>query len=522
MSADVDLRPLAVRREEPAAGPSRRHLLTRYGVPGALVAGFLALVGWAGRDRLVPAKPVTVVPVLAMRGEAHAEGAPLFQAAGWVEPRPTPVVVTALAEGVVEQVLVVEGQEVKAGEPVARLIDVDSRLALQAAEADLRLRTAERAAAAAAVEAARTNAAQPVALRAAVAEADALLAQRERELGTHPHELKAARARQRLAQLDWEGKSRAAGSGSVPEASLNRARSERDAADAAVAALIEREPRLRREVEALERRRDALCVRLELKTEEVRQLAEAEANLQAAGARLEQARVAADAARLRLDRMVVRAPVAGRVLALMARPGMRLMGLSPGSLHESSTVALLYEPTRLQVRADVPLGEVARVRPGQAARVESSALPAGPLEGEVLFATSQADVQKNTLQVKVAVKSPPPLLKPDMLVQVTFLAPAASGTPAEGDSLRLLVPRSLVEAGEGGGRVWVADQAAGRAVLRTVQLGAASGELVEVREGLNASDKLIASGREGLRDGRKITVTGEEGGTAWRSSKSAR
>src|SRR5439155_3123646 len=99
------------------------------------------------------------------------------------------------------------------------------------------------------------------------------------------------------------------------------------------------------------------------------------------------------------------------------------MGLSPVGHPEASTVATLYDPTRLQVRADVRLEDVPRLRPGQAVRIESPAAPAGPLDGEVLFATSQADVQKNTLQVKVLVKAPPPTLRPDMLVRATFLAP---------------------------------------------------------------------------------------------------
>src|SRR5262249_55525296 len=124
MNPNVDLRQLAVRRERPpAAGLARpRHLLSRYVLPAAVLLGFTALAGWSARDSLLPARPVTVVPVLTTRAEVRQEGTPLFQSAGWIEPRPTPTLVTALTEGVVEQLLVVEGQEVQAGEPVARLL----------------------------------------------------------------------------------------------------------------------------------------------------------------------------------------------------------------------------------------------------------------------------------------------------------------------------------------------------------------------------------------------------------------
>jgi multidrug efflux pump subunit AcrA (membrane-fusion protein) len=510
MNPNVDLRQLAIRRESGVSPLPvlRRHLLTRYLIPAGVLLGFAAVFAWAARDSLLSAQPVTVVPVLTSRAAVQQGGAALFQAAGWVEPRPTPVLVTALAEGVVEQLLVVEGQEVQAGAPVAKLIEADARLALQAAEADLRLREADRDAARAALAAARTNNTQPVHLQAPLAEAEAMLAQKETDLADVPFQRRTAQAREQLARRDYEGKAQA--SGALAGITLQAAQKELETATAAVEQLVVREERLKREVAALAAKRDALRKRLELKTEETRQLTEAAANLQAAEARVQQAQVAVDAARLRLERMVVRAPTGGRVLALLARPGMRLMGLAPGSLHDSSTVVSLYDPASLQIRADVRLEDVPHVRPGQPVRIETPAVPGG-LDGVVLQATSQADIQKNTLQVKVAVTAPPPVLKPDMLVQVTFLAPAAPDAPAiETETLRLLVYRQLVESGEGGARVWVADQAVGVARVRTVKLGSAVSDLVEVVEGLTPADKLIGGGREGLRDGQRIVVTGED------------
>ena len=100
-----------------------------------VLLGFVAVLGWAARHSLLPSRPVTVVPVLTSRAELQQAGTPLFQAAGWVEPRPTPTLVTALAEGFIDELLVVEGQEVEKGETViARLNDRDARLALDRAK----------------------------------------------------------------------------------------------------------------------------------------------------------------------------------------------------------------------------------------------------------------------------------------------------------------------------------------------------------------------------------------------------
>jgi RND family efflux transporter MFP subunit len=512
MISTVDLKQLAVRRDAPPPSAPRRRrtqMLTRYLLPSGVLLGFAAVFGWAFRDSFLSSRPVTVVPVRATRGEVQRSGAPLFHAAGWVEPRPTPVLVAALAEGVVDKLLVVEGQSVKEGEPVARLIDIDARLALQTAEADLRLREAEVAGAKATLASARTNYEKPVSLEAAFAEADASLAQKETEKATLPAQLKSAEARSLLARQTLEG-ARHAPSG-VTVLTTQQYESERGMSAAAVDELKARQARLEREITAQTQRRDALRQRLELKTEETRLLGEAEAALKAAEARAQQARVAVDTAALKLQRMVIPAPASGRVLALVARPGMRLMGFVTGSPQEASTVVSLYDPQSVQVRVDVRFEDLPRVVPGQPVQIETPAVP-GKLEGVVLRLTSQANIQKNTLEVKVAVKNPPAVLGADMLVQATFLAPAVDETKVgEGEALHLLVPRQLLDTGEGGGVVWVADQAAGLARRRTVKLGAETpGDLVEVTEGLNPADKLVSGGREGLRDGQRITVTGED------------
>ncbi len=129
MSAEVDIKQLAIVRETSATTKrlGRRHVLSRYVIPGALVTGFVMLFVWALRNSIWPPQPVSVVPVLATQSSGQSEGTPLFQAAGWIEPRPTPIRVAALAPGVVERLLVVEDQAVKAGEPIAELVKQDAQ-----------------------------------------------------------------------------------------------------------------------------------------------------------------------------------------------------------------------------------------------------------------------------------------------------------------------------------------------------------------------------------------------------------
>lgn len=512
MTTDLDLRQLSLDRGE-ANGPRqtrRRAVLSRYVLPGVVLLGFTAMLGWATRDRLMAAKPVTVVPVIVTRAEVQQSGAPLFQAAGWIEPRPTPVIVSALAEGILAELLVVEGQQVHPGEPVARMIDADARLALEQAQADAALRAAETESAQAEQQAARMKLENPVHLEAALSEAQSLLAKTETEMARIPFLIEASEARLEYAQQNLSGK-QAAGS-AVATRVVQEAKSEQGRVTAEWKELKERKPRLELEAKALRQRRDALARQLELLIDENRQAADAAARLKAAQVRERQAELAVRAAQLRLERMVVKSPIAGRVLSLVARPGSRLMGLDPLGEQKANAVITLYDPQMLQLRADVRLEDVPLVQPGQPVQIETASAKE-PIAGKSLYATSQANIQKNTLEVKVAILSPPSTIRPEMLATATFLAPErpeAEQNESEQQE-RLLIPRELVDSAGDAASVWIAG-ANSVARRKSVRLGkTGTDEMVEALEGLTPTDRLIASGREGLVDGDRITITAEDG-----------
>ncbi|MCO6459694.1 MAG: HlyD family efflux transporter periplasmic adaptor subunit [Pirellulaceae bacterium] len=516
MSAQLDLRQLSLPREtsEPVARAPRpwRRFLGRYALPAVVLLGFVALGAWASREWLLPARPVTVVPVVAMRAETQSAGTPLFQAPGWVEPRPTPILVPALAEGIVEQLLVVEGQTLEAGQPVARLIDTDARLELRQAEAELKLREAETEAARAELDGARLRLEHPVHLQAGLAEAQSLLAKAELQRAQLPFLIQAAEARLTFTRQNLAGKQ--AAEGAVSERLQQQALSEHAAATAELQELRGRQAPLQAELEALQRRSQALQRQLQLLVDEQRQVATAEARLQATMARQTVGQLAVEAARLRLERMTVRSPAAGRVLAVVAAPGSRVMGLAPHDEHKSTTVVTLYDPQLLQVRVDVRLEDVSQVEPGQPV-VFTTASSREPCSGQVLQLTSRANIQKNTLEVKVALDAPPATIRPEMLVTATFLAASSSPTATDESSrqLRLFVPRQLIQSDGDRHLVWLADPA-GVARRVAVRLGARlDGDLVAVEEGLRITDRLIASDRGQLREGLRIRIVAEASGS---------
>ena len=219
--------------------------------------------------------------------------------------------------------------------------------------------------------------------------------------------------------------------------------------------------------------------------------------------------------------MTVYAPVDGRILNLTTQPGSHVMG-STGAMQgeDRSTVVKMYDPHQLQVRVDVRFEDLPQTGGGQPAAIRSPAV-LEPLTGEVLFLTGFANIQKNTLEVKVSVDDPPAVLKPEMLVDVTFLAPDMEESDQQPtEQFRLFVPQSLVLREGDVAFVWVADVAEQLARRQRVVLGEnQTSNFIEVTDGLTAASRLIASGREQLADGDRIRITGEESPAAGDSAQ---
>jgi RND family efflux transporter MFP subunit len=513
----VDISQLAVQRDAPTGLPvsTRKNFLTRYLLPGVLILGFLSLIAWAGRDLILPPKDVRVVPVFATQAEVRAEGSALFNAAGWIEPRPTSIRVAALANGVVEQLLVVEDQTVKAGEPVATLIKEDAQLAFDRCVADRELAEAELQRAEATLVAATTRLEQPVHLEAALAEADSNLAKIKTMLKNLPFETQRAESRLQFAKRDFD-RNTSAGTRAVSQREIDQSKTEYETSKAMLQELRVREGSLKSEFKATEQRRQALRTQLKLLADELEARHRAKAQVAIGQAGVKQMKVAEAEAKLRLDRMTIKAPVDGKVYRLIGLPGARV---GEGSMtrmdgHDAASIITMYQPDSLQIRVDVRFEDIPKVRLGQPVRIENAAL-AKPIVGSVLFISSEADIQKNTLQVKVAIDESSDFFKPEMLVDVTFLAPkqTASDTETATQELRLYLPDKLIGSHGGNPMVWVADQSSGRANRVMVTVGRPSnGGLVEIEKGLNVGSRIITSGTDGLREGDRIKVTGEDSG----------
>lgn len=217
-----------------------------------------------------------------------------------------------------------------------------------------------------------------------------------------------------------------------------------------------------------------------------------------------QARV--DEAQLRVDRLTIYAPISGAVQERLKGPGDKVMRMmdSPESAH----VLHLYDPEKLQVRVDVPLADASQMFVGQLCEVIVEVLPDTTFQGVVDRITYEADLQKNTLQAKVTVLDPSPLLRPEMLTRVKFLPRGGGDQPApELSETAVLVPTEAID----NGRVWVVRNRrgdVGKVFAQPVDVIEQNGPWARVRGELRAGD-LLAINTTDLAEGARVRITGE-------------
>ncbi len=242
----------------------------------------------------------------------------------------------------------------------------------------------------------------------------------------------------------------------------------------------------------------------------------------AARAATEQAQVAADAltggareAQLReqlaaadaaLERAVVRATVAGTVLARHVEPGDVVRA---GDL-------LLEIARDAPGEVLVPMDEkhLARVRVGQSATCIADAFPDRPFAATVFHIAPGVDPARGTVDVRLRIDPKATFVRQDMTATATIHTGRRDNA--------LVVPNdALIDASEASDRASVLRVRDGRVQRTPVRLGLRGLAASEVLAGLQAGDQVVAAGALGPADlpgdGQRVRIQGQpmpEAGTA--------
>jgi RND family efflux transporter MFP subunit len=220
------------------------------------------------------------------------------------------------------------------------------------------------------------------------------------------------------------------------------------------------------------------------------QIDEAASRLAMAEQELEQARVAADRARLDLRRATVRAPFEGHVAERLQQAGEYVAVGAP--------LVRLVDTRNVEVVARAPLGAAAQLAAGQPVRIADDSRT---VEDRIRSVVPVGDERSRLLEVRVA-------LAPGAW---PIGAPVRVELSGAGSAGAVSVPRDAVVLRQGSSFVFRvgADDIAERVTVRT---GAGRVDHVEVTGGIRAGDRVIVRGAERLQPGQKVAVQAKGGG----------
>jgi RND family efflux transporter MFP subunit len=231
---------------------------------------------------------------------------------------------------------------------------------------------------------------------------------------------------------------------------------------------------------------------------------QAAARVEAQSARVQAAVAAVRMADANVEYTLIRAPFTGTVLRKEAEVGEVVAPSVGGGLTRGAVVTMADLQT-LEVEVDVNEAYIARVYSGQGARITLDAYGDTSFHGAVRQVVPTADRQRATVQVKVSILDHDPRILPEMGAKVEFLDSVPKEKGAEAAPRRITVPSAAVRSENGQSVVWIVRN--DRIERRNVDAGPVSGNLREIRSGLEGGELLLVDGLESPRDGQRVRPT---------------
>ena len=205
--------------------------------------------------------------------------------------------------------------------------------------------------------------------------------------------------------------------------------------------------------------------------------------------RVAQAQAAVQMAEARLARLAITSPVDGVVL---------VRNVEPGSMAQPSRVLLALAAGSTRIDAGIDEKHLHMLVLGMPARAVADAYPAQPFDAQLSYIGPAVDLQRGTVEVRLAVPQPPAFLKHDMTVSVALIGANRPGA--------LVLPAAAVREADSAAP-WVLALRDHRAVQVPVKLGLRGIGTVEILSGLAEGDLAIPQTEKAL-PGDRVRETG--------------
>jgi RND family efflux transporter MFP subunit len=218
----------------------------------------------------------------------------------------------------------------------------------------------------------------------------------------------------------------------------------------------------------------------------------AERDVEVADGQLKAAEAAEALARKRLDEATVRAPFTGTIAQRYLQSGDRV--------GDGDRILRVVNIDELEFTASVTTDALGQLKPGAPVALTVSGLDGRQVSGHVSRINATVDPATRQVKVYVVVPNRDHRLAGDMFASGRIVLKQASAA--------LAVPGAGVTTGaDGKAYAWVVSNNALRRREVTVGLRDDQNDLVEVRSGLQAGDKVVISAVEGLVDGQPVQLS---------------
>jgi RND family efflux transporter MFP subunit len=204
-----------------------------------------------------------------------------------------------------------------------------------------------------------------------------------------------------------------------------------------------------------------------------------------------EAEAAARQAHRQVDRATVHSPLKGVVLKVLRKPG-ELVDGTP-----ATAVAQIADTSELELAADVPTSDLVRLVRGAPATIAFAALPGQKFKASVSRVSPAVDRLTGVGSIRIAMQLSDGTAPP---IGTFGVARVESGEPHQAALVPVAAIRSVV-GGDGEVVICGADHVAH---VRKVRSASTQDELVEVRGGLGAGDRVAVEPVLGLADGDAI------------------
>jgi len=390
------------------------------------------------KEENLPADGITQERVIPVQTTRVKEGdmKSFLTVTGLVEPAET-VKINAKVMGQVKEVLVSEGEEVQKGDTLIRLDD--EQISLQVAQANATLDSAK-----ASLDKVRAGA-RPQEIK----QAEAAMQQAKINLDS------AEESFQRMEKLFSEG--------AVSEQQYDQAKGQFEIAQA---------------------QHQSAKERYELIKEGA-----SEEDIKVTQAQVRQAQSALEIAEAQLDNTIIRAPIGGKVTAILAKTGEMISSAVP--------ILTILDVSELYVKSGISEKDIASVKVGQEVEILIDAFPQIQFRGEIATKGVAVDPQSKTLEIRIKIIDPETEIPPGVFARANILI--------EKKAYTLIIPDTALTRKKDGLFVFVVN---GETVeKRTVTTGITRNKQVEILQGLQKDEEIVILGNITLEDDDRVTVS---------------